>query len=95
MGQSQEGLLVMSNQKYREWIQMEHYRFHIVEGWAEGPYKQATLTGIRSSLRSLQSYSSDRMSAPECSICRQGDTRISPSSLENEPFRLPAVVRAA
>jgi len=83
----------MSNQKYREWIQVEHYRFHLVEDWAESPYKEATLAAIRSSLQSLQSDPSDRMAASECSICRERGTSISASSLENEkPFRLTAVM---
>lgn len=79
---------------YQEWIQMEHYRFHLVEDWPESPYKQATLAAIRSSLRTLLADSSDRSCACKCSICRNRSTGILEPK-NDEPFRLSAVARAA
>jgi len=50
----------------RQWIATEHYRLHIVEGWPDSPYKEATLRGIRSALASL---GNDPSIIPACPIC--------------------------
>ena len=46
--QSSEGL----NMRY-QWISNEHHRMHIVEAWPDGPYKDATLRAIHSTLYRL------------------------------------------
>ena len=51
-----------------QWLLMEHYRLHIVEGWPDGAYKQATLAAIHSTLESLARYQGAQ-SAPVCSVC--------------------------
>ena len=49
----------------REWLAIEHYRLHSVEGWPESPRKDKALAAIRSSLASLS-----RISEPlDCLIC--------------------------
>ena len=86
----------MSNKRNQEWIQMEHYRFHYVEDWAESAYKRAILAAIRSSLRSLLPASGDLALASQCSICRQRGTSILESSFEKaKPLTLAAEMRAA
>ena len=76
------------------WIQMEHYRFHLVEDWPENPYKHATLAAIRSILRRLLADSSGPTSASQCSICRDRSTGILEPEKE-ERFRLTTLSRAA
>ena len=36
-----------------QWIAAEHHRLHLVEGWSDSPYKDATLRAIHSKLASL------------------------------------------
>ena len=43
-----------TNKMLGQWINMEHYRLHCVEGWADSPHKQAVLAGIRCALERLQ-----------------------------------------
>ncbi len=48
-----------------QWIAMEHYRMHLVEGWPESDLKLATLASIRASIASLGGESFG------CSECRR------------------------
>lgn len=53
----------------REWIWGEHHRLHIVEEWPDGPYKQAALAAIRSTLGSLLLDFRAAAHHPVCAIC--------------------------
>ena len=51
-----------------EWIAMEHHRLHLIEEWPDGPYKQAALAAIHSSLEGL--LRTHRVGdLPVCEIC--------------------------
>jgi hypothetical protein len=52
-----------------EWIMGEHHRLHIVEEWPDGPYKEAVLAGIRSTLESLLQDFRAAANRPVCAIC--------------------------
>jgi hypothetical protein len=52
-----------------QWIASEHYRLHTVEGWADSPYKEATLRAIHSSLASLMQDPLVAASMPPCEVC--------------------------
>ena len=45
--------VVIENQMTPKWIAMEQYRLRTVEGWPDGPYKEATLAAIHSALAGL------------------------------------------
>jgi hypothetical protein len=49
-----------------EWIAMEHYRLHTVEGWPDSPRKNASLAAIHSALAAL---TGDLPSKTECTVC--------------------------
>jgi hypothetical protein len=66
-----------------EWIAMEHYRMHIVEGWPDSPRKASTLAAIQSALGAL--VNDHRQ--PECHICR---SRSKKRSVVEFPTRLAA-----
>jgi hypothetical protein len=51
-----------------QWIASEHHRMHTVEGWPDGPYKDATLRAIQSSISSLEQGSSDAAELA-CEVC--------------------------
>jgi hypothetical protein len=53
-----------------EWIMGEHHRLHIVEEWPDGPYKEAVLAAIRSTLDSLLLDFRAAVKQPVCAICR-------------------------
>ena len=74
-----------------QWITAEHHRLHIVEGWPESPYKEATLGAIHSALRSLAQDPGLVASLPPCEVCMN---RRKISAVV--PFRTnPSVDRAA
>ena len=52
-----------------EWIAMEHHRLHLVEEWPDGPYKQAALAAIDSTLRGLLRNQPLGANLPTCEIC--------------------------
>lgn len=52
-----------------EWIMAEHHRLHIVEEWPDGPYKEAVLAAIRSTLDSLLRDFRAAANHPVCAIC--------------------------
>jgi len=52
-----------------QWIASEHHRLHTVEGWPEGPYKDATLRAIHSTLASLAHGASVAAGFPACETC--------------------------
>lgn len=52
-----------------EWIMEEHHRLHIVEGWPDGPRKEAVLAGIRSTLHRLLLDIQAAANHPVCAIC--------------------------
>ena len=52
-----------------EWIMGEHHRLHIVEEWPDGPYKEAVLAAIRSTLDSLLLDFRATVNRPVCAIC--------------------------
>jgi len=52
-----------------EWIMGEHHRLHIVEEWPAGPYKEAVLAAIRSTLDSLMRDFRAAVNRPACAIC--------------------------
>jgi hypothetical protein len=52
-----------------EWIMGEHHRLHIVEEWPDGPYKEAVLAAIRSTLDSLLLDFRAAANRPVCAIC--------------------------
>jgi hypothetical protein len=53
----------------REWIAMEHYRYHVVEERPDSPDKEAVLAAIRSSLASLSRYPRIVECKLECWVC--------------------------
>jgi hypothetical protein len=57
------------NKMLWEWIVAEHHRLHIVEEWPDGPYKEAVLAGIQSTLDSLL-LDSRALNHPPCAICQ-------------------------
>jgi hypothetical protein len=70
------GGLKMRNQ----WISNEHYRLHTVEAWPDGPYKDATLRAIHSTLDWLMQDPSSGAGLPTCEICL--NQRRAPGVLE-------------
>ena len=58
-----------------QWIASEHHRLHTVEGWPDGPYKEATLCAIRSTLARLAQDPS-LADLPACEVCL-GRSRVS------------------
>ncbi len=53
----------------KQWVALEHYRLHLVEGWPDTPYKQATLAAIQSTLASLLREGVRATSQQQCAIC--------------------------
>ena len=53
----------------RQWVTMEHYRLHCVEGWPDSPHKQAVIAAIHSTLDSLRAASPASLQEPGCRIC--------------------------
>jgi len=72
-----------------EWLAMEHYRLHSVEGWPESPRKEKALAAIRSSLAGLS-----RISEPlDCLICgsrKVATVRSFPQRPKNPPIHTNA-----
>ena len=54
-----------TNMMLGRWINMEHYRLHCVEGWADSPYKEAVLAAIHSSLERFKTAPRQ----PKCMVC--------------------------
>ena len=52
-----------------EWIAMEHQRLHLVEEWPDGPYKQAALAAIHSTLDGLLRTLHHGAALPVCEVC--------------------------
>ncbi|HUA19679.1 MAG TPA: hypothetical protein VMB25_13110 [Bryobacteraceae bacterium] len=54
---------------FREWLNQEHQRLHIVEEWPDGPQKEAALGSIRSKLKSLLIHRGEE-NVPPCLVCQ-------------------------
>jgi hypothetical protein len=52
-----------------QWLASEHHRLHIVEDWPEGPYKDATLRAIHSSIEGISGKGGMPAGFPECEVC--------------------------
>ena len=52
-----------------QWLAMEHYRLHEVEGWPESRKKCATLAAIRSTMTSLCPDADSLPGHSDCLIC--------------------------
>jgi len=59
---------------HRQWLWFEHERLHEVEGWPDGPMKEATLAAIRSTMAMLKLQAPD-IEQPHCLAC---STRLAP-----------------
>jgi hypothetical protein len=59
----------MTDKMHFQWLSMEHYRLHIAEEWPDGPYKEATLAAIHSTIECAQTSperrSSDLLKFPQ------------------------------
>ena len=72
-----------------QWIAMEHYRLHTVEGWPDSPYKEATLAAIYSSLAGLARFLPAGAASHCCETCRSlagpVEVHAAPAKLRVEP----------
>ena len=53
----------------RQWAAVEHHRLRCVEGWPDGPHKQAVIAAIRATLESLFDNSGTSTDLLECMAC--------------------------
>ena len=81
-----------TNKRRGEWINMEHYRLHCVQEWADSPYKEAVLAAIHSS---LERFIAAAAYEPECMVCAA--RRVASVVLEfpSRSRRSPAIARLA
>jgi hypothetical protein len=64
-------------QAYSIWIQVEHNRLHVVEGWPESLHKAKMLSAIHATLASLSSQPLAKSLPLTCDICLERKRRAS------------------
>jgi hypothetical protein len=52
----------------KQWMAMEHYRWHAVQEWADSEHKRITLAAIRCTMERLSAQSNSAV-AFTCSVC--------------------------
>jgi hypothetical protein len=48
---------------------VEHHRLHCAERWPESDYREAVLSAVHSTLKSLEAISSMLVEQPRCIVC--------------------------
>ena len=83
----------LANHNLGQLMQVEHYRLHLVEGWPDGPHKQAVLAGIRSALERLQAACPDCQ--PMCMVCASRRRQAAVLQVPAPSPALPEIIRVA
>ena len=56
-------------------MKVEHYRLHLAEQWADGPYKEAVIASACAKLERLEASADTPFQAPVCMVCAARNAR--------------------
>jgi hypothetical protein len=83
------------NETLKQFIKVEHYRWHCAEEWADSPYKEAVLRAIHSALNRLEAAAVEPVDPPACIICAARKKQAKVLMFPSRPETSPVVLRPA
>jgi len=85
--------MLLTQQRQKAWLAMEHYRIHVMELWPDGPRKDAGLVAARSALERLV-RSMPKGSPVACATCASRRRTVTAIPYAPQVRRLPSGLAA-
>jgi len=85
--------MLLTQQRLKAWLAVEHYRIHVMELWPDGPRKDAGLVAARSALERL-ARSMPKGSSFACATCASTRQTVTSSPCAPQVHRPPSGLAA-